>query len=298
MQFKWGWVARGGSLVAAGVVGYFVGRIVAIPGTTPFWNIAAQPLATLFAGIGAITAGCLAFYNGHRSREQEADHHRDSATQERESGLRERYTAAAGQLADTKPAIREAGVYAIAALTDAWYRFGKSTDQFELSGSEQQVCLNLLCSYLRANRSVGKSVSWNDESEEVAVRATIIAVLRERLGTWKKQGVSSVDLSGAYLPRARLRGINLSGADLSGADLSHAWLKGSNLERANLSDCVLTGTELAKARMHRALLVGAHASEADFTGAHLKSARLDAAKLDDVDFSRCSLASAQLGTPT
>lgn len=294
MQFKWGWVARGGALAAVGLLGYFIGRIVVIPGTAPFWDIAAQPLATLFAGAGAITAGGLAFYNGHRSREQEAHHHRDSTTQERESGLRERYTTAAGQLADTNPAIREAGVYAIAALTDAWHRFGVSTDQFELAGSEQQVCVNLLCSYLRANRLVGKNVDWDQESEELAVRATIVAVLRERLRTWRKQGVSAIDLSGAYLPRAQMKGIDLSGANLSRADLSLAWLKSANLARANLSDCDLTGAGFAKARMNRALLIGAYASEADFTDANLKSAKLDAAKLGEADFSRGTLASTSL----
>lgn len=292
MQFKWGWAAHGGTLAAVGLVGYFCGRIVAIPGTTRFWDIAAQPLATLFAGIGAITAGGLAFYNGHKSRELEADHHRESSTQEREANLRGRYTTAASQLADDNPAIREAGVYAIAALTDDWFRLGTSTGQLELAGSEQQVCVNLLCSYLRANRLVGEETGWDEETAELAVRATIVAVLRERLGTWKKQGVAAVNLSGAYLARAQMTEIDLSGADLSGACLSSAKLVRSNLERANLSDCDLSDTDFGLAQMHRAILAGVRGHETNFSHADLTAAIMASAVLKESDFENCQLVGA------
>ena len=132
-------VPAGTGLVGLGV-GYLTGRFVAVPGSTEFWDIAAQPAATALAGFGAITAGYLAFRNGQKSREQE-----------RESGLRERYTTAAQQLADDNPAIREAGVYALAALGDDWIWYGELTRQPQLGHSELQVCVNLLCSYLRAN---------------------------------------------------------------------------------------------------------------------------------------------------
>ena len=295
MQFKWGWVARGGSLAAVGLVGYFIGRIVVIPGTAPFWDIAAQPLATLFAGFGAITAGCLAFYNGHKSREQDAAHHRSSSENERESSLRERYTTAATQLADPNPAIREAGVYAIAALTDDWFRFGKSTDQLELAGSEQQVCLNLLCSYLRANRMVGANTTPDqDEKQEIAVRRTVVAVLRERLKRWREQGVATVDLSGADLQRMDLQGMNLSGVDLTGANLHNAELSEANLERAVLARADLTSARLMRANLQQARLFWANARDADFEGADLSLAVLSRAELFDANLADCVIVDARL----
>ncbi|WP_221281162.1 pentapeptide repeat-containing protein [Prescottella equi] len=278
-----------------GIVGYFIGRMVAIPGTTPFWDIAAQPLATLFAGIGAITAGCLAFYNGHKSRELDAAHHRSSSGNERESSLRERYTTAATQLADPNPAIREAGVYAIAALTDDWFRFGRSTDQFELAGSEQQVCLNLLCSYLRANRMVGaNATSDQDAKQEVAVRRTVVAVLRERLKRWREQGVATVDLSGADLQRMDLRGMDLSGVDLTRANLHYAELSEANLERATLARAELTSARLMRANLRHARLFWANARDADFEGADLSLAVLSRAELFHANLTDCVIADARL----
>ncbi|MDH6679240.1 uncharacterized protein YjbI with pentapeptide repeats [Rhodococcus sp. LBL1] len=295
MQFKWGWVARGGALVAVGLVGYFIGRIVAIPGTTPFWDIAAQPLATLFAGVGAITAGGLAFYNGHKTRKQDADHHRSSSENQREASLRDRYTTAATQLADPSPAIREAGVYAIAALTDDWFRFGTSTNQIELAGSEQQVCVNLLCSYLRANRMIGANATSDpDETQEVAVRRTVVAVLRDRLKRWREQGVATVDLSGAVLQRMDLHGMNLSGADLTGANLHDAELSEANLERAALTRANLSGAWLTRANLRHARLAWASARDADFEGADLSLAVFSRAELFDANFTDCVIADAKL----
>ncbi|MBJ7323759.1 MAG: hypothetical protein JHC70_15630 [Rhodococcus sp.] len=91
-----------------------------------FWQIAAQPIATLFAGLGAITAGALAFMNGQRHRQQDALHYRETSIRESEARLRDRYTTAVSQLADESAAIREGGVYALASLLDDWGRLGWS----------------------------------------------------------------------------------------------------------------------------------------------------------------------------
>jgi hypothetical protein len=48
----------------------------------------------------------------------------------------ERFTTAAGQLGSETPAVRLAGVYAMAGLADDW------TDQ-------RQTCIDVLCAYLR-----------------------------------------------------------------------------------------------------------------------------------------------------
>jgi hypothetical protein len=50
--------------------------------------------------------------------------------------LNERFTTAAGQLGDDKPAVRLAGVYAMAGLADDWPQ-------------QRQTCVDVLCAYLR-----------------------------------------------------------------------------------------------------------------------------------------------------
>jgi len=47
--------------------GFFSGRAWAVPGSTQFWTVAAQPLATLAAGALALGAGALALYGVHLS---------------------------------------------------------------------------------------------------------------------------------------------------------------------------------------------------------------------------------------
>lgn len=56
-------------------VGFFLGRIVEVPGSEKFWSIGAQPMATLLAAGAAVLAGALAFMTGLRSREQDREHH-------------------------------------------------------------------------------------------------------------------------------------------------------------------------------------------------------------------------------
>jgi hypothetical protein len=50
--------------------------------------------------------------------------------------LNERFTTAAAQLGDDKPAVRLAGVYAMAGLADDW-------------PAQRQTCVDVLCAYLR-----------------------------------------------------------------------------------------------------------------------------------------------------
>ena len=66
------------------------------------------------------------------------------------------------------------------------------------------------------------------------------------------------------LPRAGLRGLDLSGFDLSGADLRGADLRGTNLSGANLSCARLDGANFFKAVLDRADLSGAFLNGAQF----------------------------------
>lgn len=90
--------------------------------------------------------------------------------------MRARYTACAAQLGDASPAVRHAGVYALASLADDWTRLGNRT--------EVQVCVDVLCSYLRipytnaGKHSVAAAKSAEGERE---VRWTIIKTIRQHL---------------------------------------------------------------------------------------------------------------------
>ena len=68
--------ARSRRIVAAAVaavavvaygIGFLSGRAWTVPGSTEFWTVAAQPIATLTAGTLALGAGALALYGVHLS---------------------------------------------------------------------------------------------------------------------------------------------------------------------------------------------------------------------------------------
>lgn len=302
-----GAVVGGLGLGVGALGGYAIGRVFAVPGSTEFWDVAAQPAATAFAGIGAIAAGLLAYMNGQHTRKLDASHHADESQRNREASLRERYTEAAKLLADSNAAIREAGVYAIAALADDWHRFGQTSDQ-ALGASEQQVCVNLLCTYLRANRLTDLSAierriheveargdaRTNPETasresaiesarrateEERAVRATVLSVFRDRLNRWREQGVTSLDLAEADLSYANVAGVNLSEANLIGT---------------NLSEAVLLDADLSASRMTRARLWNALADSANFTNVSARNLDAQGALLSNATFTDADLSLANL----
>jgi uncharacterized protein YjbI with pentapeptide repeats len=66
------------------------------------------------------------------------------------------------------------------------------------------------------------------------------------------------------LPRASLRGVDLSGFDLSQTDLRGADLRGANLSGTNLSAAHLEGANLFKAVLDGADLAGAYLYGAQF----------------------------------
>ncbi|MGY1708408.1 pentapeptide repeat-containing protein [Geodermatophilus sp. SYSU D00758] len=114
--------------------------------------------------------------------------------------LRGRYVSAAEQLGHVQAAVRLAGVYAMAGLADEWSRRGDP--------AEQQVCVDVLCAYLRmpAGQGAGK--------QEAEVRSTVVRVLRQHLlspassSSWCR---ADIDLTGADLWSADFSGATFSG---------------------------------------------------------------------------------------
>ncbi|WP_142386972.1 hypothetical protein [Mycobacterium hubeiense] len=91
--------------MAALIVGYAVGRLCAIPGTTEFWRIAAQPAATLTAGIAAVSAALIAAYQVRQTRNQDHRHHRNDEIWKRFEWVVDRLTSATGSNSATAPAL-------------------------------------------------------------------------------------------------------------------------------------------------------------------------------------------------
>jgi hypothetical protein len=90
--------------------------------------------------------------------------------------------------------------------------------------------------------------------------------------------LEDVDLRGAYLYRADLRGANLRGARLSGADLREANLAGADLTGAEIRDVMLYEADLRGARLRGADLRRAdfrrtRLADADLTGVLLTNAK-------------------------
>ncbi len=124
------------------------------------------------AGIGGTIALVVAY---RRQRITEASSRLEHAKEERERVriLNERFGAAAGQIGSEQPAVRLAGVYAMAALADDWPQ-------------QRQTCVDVLCGSLRmpyepdpgSEAPAGERVKFAQNRE---VRHAVIRVIRDRL---------------------------------------------------------------------------------------------------------------------
>lgn len=139
------------------------------------WADAAKVATPGAALVVAVVAAVIAFH-GQRARLRELNQKDASHELDAISALRDRYTEAAKQLGSDSHAIRLAGVYAMAALADDWSDRGRR--------DEAQVCVMVLCSYLRAPVMLGRSEETNSDTErarESLVRQTIIETIAARL---------------------------------------------------------------------------------------------------------------------
>lgn len=103
-----------------------------------------------------------------RSRQAEVDRHR---RMEEHRLLRERFVSSVELLSDGESATRRsAGLYAIASVANAWLELGRR--------DESQVCIDVLCGYLRA--PLGPELPATAH-EEVAVRRTGYELIRRQL---------------------------------------------------------------------------------------------------------------------
>lgn len=128
-------------------------------------------LGVLFAAGGLIAIISLVItWLRHRIDREKQDLDREKQDLDRDSDLRGRYAQASEQLGHGRPAVRLAGVYAMAALADDWQSIGNI--------KQQKVCVDVLCAYLRMPYDPGSEIAKSGEKE---VRLTIIKTITERL---------------------------------------------------------------------------------------------------------------------
>ncbi|MDR1999733.1 MAG: hypothetical protein LBQ06_07330 [Frankiaceae bacterium] len=112
--------------------------------------------------------------------------------------LRGRFAVATGQLGDPVASTRLAGAYAMAALADDWAAATADGDSRAPAGADTQVCIDVLCAYLRVGRRAGDE---HDRRAEIVVRHTILSLIAAHLRPGLARRLSwsgrTIDLSGA-----------------------------------------------------------------------------------------------------
>jgi len=165
--------------------------------------------AVIAASVSFLTLiGTLAAqYFGRRATGKQLDR---TLGEQRTRTLNERFATAAGQLGDDKPpAVRLAGVYAMAGLADDW-------------PENRQTCVDVLCAYLRLRyaREPGDGetaqMALQDDRE---VRHTVIRVITAHLQKDKDAAMSwqglNFDFTGAVFDGGGFGGAEFSGAKVS-----------------------------------------------------------------------------------
>jgi hypothetical protein len=160
-------------------------------------------------------------------------------TRERVKLLNERFGAACNQIDNEAPTVRLAGIYALASLADEW-------------PEQRQVCIDVLCSYLRIPYEPSLESEWYLDAES-EVRLAITSVISRHLRegapvSWQghdfelvRAVLRSAEFSGIQVPSgkfflslARFPGgwISFDGMVVSGGEV---WFGGASFDGARVT---------------------------------------------------------------
>jgi hypothetical protein len=108
---------------------------------------------SVVAGVGGVVALVVAYRKQRIGEVAEA--------RERGKVLNERFAGACAQIGHEKPAVRLAGIYAMASLADEWLE-------------QRQVCIDVLCAYLRIPYEPSLDAWYHDDESEVRLWLTSV----------------------------------------------------------------------------------------------------------------------------
>jgi hypothetical protein len=230
----------------------------------PIGVVLASLLAAAAAAAGVITtrrtiavtqAGVDLTREGLQSTEAQHQRDREDALarderdrlQWREEQLSKRFQEAAAQLGNTEAAVRLAGVYALGRLADDWEE-------------QRQVCVDVLCSYLRITKP---SDDRGEEQVCIAIQAVLKRGLEARESGERPWPNMRLDLSGTRLRDFSLRDFAVQQFSLAKADLIGVCeISGQSMERADFNGVTIWGI----ASVEGAGLLGVHMKDIKFKG--------------------------------
>jgi uncharacterized protein YjbI with pentapeptide repeats len=163
--------------------------------------------AAIIAGAVSLLTLVPAVYTTRKQLKEQQDELKRTLAQQRDQTLNERFATAADQLgSDRPPAVRLAGVYAMAGLADDWEK-------------NRKTCVNVLCAYLRLpytpepgdDAPAKKRLDFYASRE---VRRTVIQVIAAHLRKGAEPSWQGIDLD--------FTGVVFDGGDFSGAVFSDA----------------------------------------------------------------------------
>jgi hypothetical protein len=134
-----------------------------------WYDITRSTIASV--GLLGLGGGALIAYRRQRTTEALYALERSRRLDATTADLHVRYMRAAEQLGSEQAAVRLAGVYTMGALADDWLRLG--------SPVQQQVCIDVLCAYLRM--PYDPLHPGSEVNRERQVRHTIMTVIRDHL---------------------------------------------------------------------------------------------------------------------
>jgi hypothetical protein len=239
-------------------------------------NAARQTLAQIIVG-AVLMAGLFFTWENLKITQETATKSQETATKDqeisREGQITDRFTKAIAQLGDDKLQIRLGGIYALE-------RIARDSEK------DHVPIMEVLTACVRENtprkeRQASKQEASSPSETQPTASNTplplpaadiqaVLTVLGRRTRTFNHGESQRLDLTGADLRRAFLRGAHLEGADLAEARLERAVLAEAHMEGANLWRARLEGADLWKAHLEGANLKGTHLEEARPWEAHLK----------------------------
>jgi hypothetical protein len=159
------------------------------------------------AGIGGVVALVTAY---RRQRISEFAEQREG-----DRLFNERFATTAGQLGHDSPAVRLAGVYAMAGLADDW-------------PAQRQTCIDVLCAYLRMPYPLKPPRDKTKRQAYMAgleVRATVISVIAAHLQGDDRRSATSQDWRG--------HDFDFTGAAFNGGSFAYAQFTGGDINFAS-----------------------------------------------------------------